>query len=52
VHAGVSTPRWMAVGRSDNPDARTAGAEAIKAALAGGNDDPSLAIVFAADHAT
>jgi hypothetical protein len=38
----------MAVGRSEEPDSRRAGAEAVAAALAGG-DDPRLLIVFAAD---
>lgn len=50
MHASVSTPRWMAVGWSDNPDARTAGAEAIKAALAQGSGDLRLVVVFAADR--
>ena len=40
----------MAVGRSDNPDARTAGAEAIKAALDRGGADLRLVICFAADR--
>ena len=36
--------RWLGVGRSDDPDARTAGAAATVAALTG--DDPRLVVVF------
>jgi len=39
--------RWLAVGRSGDPDAKRAGAEAARAALAG--DDPRLLIVFCWD---
>jgi hypothetical protein len=38
--------RWADVGRSDHPDAATAGREAARAALAG-HDDAQLLIVFA-----
>ena len=41
--------RWMAVGRSENLDARQSGSEAATNALAGG-DDPRLLIVFASDR--
>jgi hypothetical protein len=43
------TDRWMAVGRSENPDAYQAGSEAVAAALAGGAA-ARLLIVFAADR--
>ena len=39
--------RWLAVGRSGDPDARLAGAEAARTALEG--DDPRLLIVFCWD---
>jgi hypothetical protein len=42
--------RWMAVGRSDHADARTAGSEAVRAALNEGSGDPRLVIVFATDR--
>lgn len=38
--------RWAAAGRSDHPDAASAGREAARSALAG-HDDPRLLIVFA-----
>ncbi|HYN64058.1 MAG TPA: FIST N-terminal domain-containing protein, partial [Candidatus Limnocylindrales bacterium] len=41
--------RWMAVGRSQDPDAHRAGSEAVAAALTGG-DDARLLIVFAANR--
>ena len=40
----TQTDRWLAVGRSGDPDARLAGAEAARTALVG--DDPRLLIVF------
>ena len=46
--APIPDDRWMAVGRSANSDARSAGSEAVVGALAGG-EDPRLLIVFAAD---
>jgi hypothetical protein len=36
--------RWLGVGRSDDPDARTAGSAAAAAALSG--DEPKLVVVF------
>ncbi len=41
--------RWMAVGRSESPDAYQAGSQAVAAALAGG-ETARLLIVFAADR--
>ena len=38
--------RWMGVGRSGHADARLAGAEATRLALAG--DDPKLLVLFGA----
>ena len=39
--------RWVAIGRSDAADARAAGAEAARAAVAA--DDTKLLIVFCSD---
>jgi hypothetical protein len=47
--AASQSDRWMAVGRSADPDSRRAGGEAASTALAGG-DDPRLVVVFAADQ--
>ncbi len=42
-------PRWMSVGSSAEPDSRTAGHDAARAAITG--DDPRLLVVFAsANH--
>ena len=41
------TERWMAVGRSSDPDAASAGAAATAAAL--GGTDPKLLVVFCSD---
>src|SRR5687768_14430216 len=43
----TQSTRWMGVGQSVDPDARTAGRAAARAALTG--DDPKLLIVFASD---
>lgn len=44
---GSAPDRWLAVGRSDAVDARSAGAEATREALQG--SDPKLLIVFCSD---
>lgn len=46
-HAGPDPRRWIAIGRSEAADARTAGAESAGAALA--HDDPKLLTVFCSD---
>ena len=45
--ATTDRPRWVAVGRSTDADAATAGAQAAEAALDGA--DPKLVIVFCSD---
>lgn len=45
VRKGPQAARWMAVGRSQDPDARSAGRTAVRQALDGG-PDPKLLILF------
>jgi hypothetical protein len=45
--AGYASNRWLAVGRSDAPDAYRAGSEAARQAL--GRPDPKLLVVFCSD---
>ena len=47
LRASPDGRRWMAVGQSGHPDARTAGVEATRAAVAG--DDAKLVVVFCWD---
>ncbi|GAA3215349.1 FIST signal transduction protein [Dactylosporangium siamense] len=46
MSAGATGRRWLAVGRSDSPDTRTAAATATRSAMTG--PEPKLVIVFSA----
>jgi hypothetical protein len=47
IPPGAQQARWLGVGRSDEPDARSAGRQAASAALVAA--DPKLVIVFCSD---